>query len=572
MAYQFTDRTLEAYTDDPFVETTGSPRTAYIEDETARRRLCRELLSYAQSKLLCQERIKRPRMASTKEAQAAVLDVRIMLSYEASHESTRGHLKNLIASHMRMVYSVSRTREHFQSGYPSEPIFAEAAAKQLHYWRQNAEKGSKDPALEILMDNLRHGLLSQEEVGETTGRMLLMRARDAAAVDETGNAPTVFFSKAVSVVTFVQHLFSAKIAEAILESCPDNLDTSHANYKTTFRERFKDAVINFTHFAKYGDDSACLDHSALAAFIRHTAPICHSHQQSVDAAIPVLLTREGTMCPKNMTMILIQFKLRKTVRSRTKYDIKQETVELFPPASSDTDAGQRRPYITLVMELGASRAPSLLAKVPARCEFKVGKQKHQRELEVIQSSVSEIQAPTQRKTTRPSSKIVIGNFRGRSSSHTTNETHPRYNFTVYGCSPTVYGVIAEHETGWYKALIRSSDLLGDHPRQDLDSLKAVRNLKPLLSIGEDSYHWIKDAVLKPPTSRDQPEAAGLGEDTREQTVSEEEQGTDETDDETDDEEYGEDFTMSVDYEAGGDCGCLVRAGAVDEFELEPAET
>lgn len=58
-----------------------------------------------------------------KEAVLAVTDVRLCLKY-GKLEASGGVRRKLVTSHMRVVFSIPRHGEYFQSGYPSEPIVA----------------------------------------------------------------------------------------------------------------------------------------------------------------------------------------------------------------------------------------------------------------------------------------------------------------------------------------------------------------------------------------------------------------------------------------------------------------
>ena len=78
----------------------------------------------------------------------------------------------LVESHMRIAYSIPDHREYLRSGYPSEPLLAEAAAQQLWRWR------TQNPFLvvETLTSILETGLLDRGKLGELTGRQLLLDA------------------------------------------------------------------------------------------------------------------------------------------------------------------------------------------------------------------------------------------------------------------------------------------------------------------------------------------------------------------------------------------------------------
>jgi len=83
--------------------------------------------------------------------------------------------------------------------------------------------------------------------------------------------------------------------------------------------------------------------------------------------------------------------------------------------------------------------------------------------------------------------------------HHPKEGHARYNVFAYGCSPTVYrGIDIAHKAS-YALLLSSRDFLGEHPRKDVETLKAVRRMKPFWSGGEGCYYWVEhDDILHGP--------------------------------------------------------------------------
>lgn len=64
-----------------------------------------------------------------------MLDVLLHLDFEPRRQVANDIQANMVASHMRIVYSVPASREYLRSGYPSEPILAEAAMRQMHYFQ-----------------------------------------------------------------------------------------------------------------------------------------------------------------------------------------------------------------------------------------------------------------------------------------------------------------------------------------------------------------------------------------------------------------------------------------------------
>lgn len=230
-----------------------------------------------------------------------MLDVRLMLTLEPRREAI--HLEGkLVASHMRLVYSIPKPHVYFRSGYSSEPILSEAAAQQLYVF----QKYSQSAMIEILMENVSDGLLDLGARGELIARVLLTSAydrvveRDHSGPLDTGTIP--FFSRGCKVITFIEELFSEAYAKTILDSVPDNV-TSHV----LFRDAFKSAKMCFTHFAKMVDDTCTTSDAMYAAFLRGIAVICATGQPAVDILIPVLL-EDVPLCEEVMTSLMIQIK------------------------------------------------------------------------------------------------------------------------------------------------------------------------------------------------------------------------------------------------------------------------
>lgn len=96
----------------------------------------RDVIRLARNKLLCaaaddpnvyEVRVGTPH---TMNALIAVLDVRLCFDYETRAAVVSPHEANLVASHMRLAYSVPSHRQYFRSGYSSEPILAEVSILQ----------------------------------------------------------------------------------------------------------------------------------------------------------------------------------------------------------------------------------------------------------------------------------------------------------------------------------------------------------------------------------------------------------------------------------------------------------
>jgi hypothetical protein len=219
----------------------------------------------------------------------------------------------------------------------------------------------------ILRDNMDDGLLDRGERGELVGRELLMSAYDRAIEREhearqrsesslqdiSTNDPASFtsprsYSSGVSLITFIEELFTEENAHQVLESLPDNI-----KLETKFRDAFKDAKVRFTHFVKMGDNTGTTSAASWVALARGMAIITRSGEVAVDAIIPILL-HDDKLCEEVVSGLLVQFKRRRHSGPKASYLINQRTIRFFPKGSSDSD---ERPYISLVMELGVRDGP-----------------------------------------------------------------------------------------------------------------------------------------------------------------------------------------------------------------------
>ncbi|KAF8579397.1 hypothetical protein K439DRAFT_1525242 [Ramaria rubella] len=456
-----------------------------------------EIIGLARAKLICNHNIDLGHRKLTPEGRLAVIDMRLMLTWEPRREAYRTEA-TLVASHMRMAYSVPKDRVYLRSGYSSEPILSEAAAQQCYVFRKHY---STSVILDILTENLDSGLLDLGERGELVARAIITSAYDRAVERDhppkhTNTPP--FYSHGCRLVTFIEELFRAEYAKEILDSVPDNVKS-----KVPLREAFKDARLRFTHFSKMADDTSTSTEAMYAAFIRGMAIICMSRQRAVDVMLPILLV-DGPLREEVMTSLIIQIKRRGREGNKAAYIIDEGAIRFFPTASETTSAGvdgSNRPYIALVMELGvqAPLNPQARTHAKARARFKpnpkparsVDPEKRQRMQPDMQQTPSKIFLPQQ------------GRLKYAKASH------PRYSIFAYGCSDTVYKVIDRNEKVTYTLLLASRDFLGEHPRQDCESLKAVRKMKPFWAAGEDCYHWLESELLNTPEAVDDPDAEWL---------------------------------------------------------------
>jgi hypothetical protein len=121
-----------------------------------------EVMELARAKLVASRAIDSSYDTLPRVARMAVLDVQLSLDYEPRREKVQIEEAGLVESHMRIAYSIPNDREYLRSGYPSEPLLAEAAARQLWKWR------TQDPFVVVntLTTILDTGLLDRGELGE----------------------------------------------------------------------------------------------------------------------------------------------------------------------------------------------------------------------------------------------------------------------------------------------------------------------------------------------------------------------------------------------------------------------
>ena len=148
---------------------------------------------------------------------------------------------------MCTVFSVSQECRYIRSGYPSEPLLAEAAACQMDKFQMLTDTNMM---LNTLKHELDSALLDQGQQGEVVFCLLLLKAhRHGVRKDHASDSP-YNFSKGCKLTTFIEALFSEEYVKEILDIVSDNIKSS-----MTFQMAFKDTIVHFTHFGKMGDDT-----------------------------------------------------------------------------------------------------------------------------------------------------------------------------------------------------------------------------------------------------------------------------------------------------------------------------
>ena len=449
-----------------------------------------DIVDLARAKLICDGNISVPYTMVKHAAVTAVLDVLLSLDFEPRHQGVHIREAELVASHMRIAFSVPKDRGYIRSGYPSEPLLAEAAARQMHEF----QKHTSEPNLmaRLLKSEFESGLLDQGQRDEVVIRQLVWEAYRRAVLNDDPRDSQPNFSKGCKFTTFIEQLFSEEYANLILNSVPDNLKRT-----TTFAEAFKDATVRFTHFVRMADDTGTTTHVMWVAFVRCMAIICWTSQKTVDIVIPVLIKRTSMIEESTMTGLLIQVKRRKDKGSVIQYEINQKEIGFFPADNADNTAACR-PYVTLVAEIGVQLpfSPAAITQAKVRDKIRRHTPNPPRTFTIVKTAIhqtlSNLHIPSQPKTIKYP-----------------RDTHPRYSIFAYGCSETVYSVISQSDSSTYKFLLGHRDVLDEHPRKTDQSLRAVREMKPFWSAGLECYRWVQDTFLQKYQDSDDDDDAGL---------------------------------------------------------------
>ncbi|KAF8323466.1 uncharacterized protein EI90DRAFT_3292349 [Cantharellus anzutake] len=294
-----------------------------------------------------------PKQGAQKEpkdvhATLAALDIRIQLSFDVSREVARSRVSTLVESYMRVVYAVPEHREFMHSGYPSEPVLAEVAARLLNLDDSSGASTAHPPIAyrgpTILNDAYGDELLARGERGEAVGRLLVTIAHDRVLMrDPAPFEDEAVFHVPIKVVDFLKSLFNGRYHKAILGALPvatrDGADTLQIAYK--------DAYISFSHFAQAGDSKVVQIKYLSKLLLRGAAFNCQAQQRSVDLIIPVFFgnPERDSIHPLNTSVLQIQIKNRRHVPAGDVY---------VNPTISDPN--REKPVLSLFLELGASES------------------------------------------------------------------------------------------------------------------------------------------------------------------------------------------------------------------------
>ncbi|KAH9475813.1 hypothetical protein JR316_0011373 [Psilocybe cubensis] len=426
----------------------------------------------------------------------AVLDTLLNLEYSPAKIQTRKLFDSMVARHMRTAFSVPINGMPMFSGYPSEPVLAEAALDTI---QMTTSASCPEPMARLyneLSDDAKEALDVRQR-GENVAKIILLRAYMAAVRAECANQQHESYPwrNGCSLITFLKQLTATTYHSRVLESRPDTKVDGQC-----LDEAFKNAWVRFTHFARGTDDAAMTTSMAWVAFVRGMAVIGGPAQGPVDLHIPVLLHKDKPITEGNMSGILVQVELRRAWSTQSTVAIDADKLFYFPSPENPRgsvepldEASKRRPYISLVMELGKpvkqKNPPSLV--VEATDDW-IQKGKPQPK--------PESNPTTGPRSHRPNLSHVESQPPPTKKKYA-SERHPRYSLFFYGRSHRVYGCIPEDQSTQdaYNALLNIGaaasfmNMIDAYPEGR--DRKYVYQLKPFWTIGKDCLHWVEDESL-----------------------------------------------------------------------------
>ncbi|KAF6751649.1 hypothetical protein DFP72DRAFT_1047598 [Ephemerocybe angulata] len=411
----------------------------------------------AASKLTCLDSVTSTvKLDST--AKLAILDTLLNLDYQPSRIQTRKLADKMVASYLRTAFSVANDREFMFTGYPSEPVLAEAALDIVEI----LDNQEADPMAALFgdLDQDSRAAIDLGQRGENVAKMILLNAYRASIKEGTKASHTDGFypwRHGCSVVSFLRNLTAEGFWDVVLKSKPANM------LKGAF---FRGCV------------PGCL---AWVAFVRGMALIGWHSQDQVDLHIPVLLDKDAPIRETNMSGILVQVKLRKKHSLRSEVAINAGALAYFPPPSGPRSefpvpqaANTPRPYISVVMELGKTT-------------------EEQRHPPHIVGWLDKGGYPQDRKPFSPSIPKVIASNSPSTMHHPRPTTHPTYNLFFYGRSHKIYRCVPYASAQLYEDLLKIGSLLDAHPTGR--STNFVYELKPFWAAGTSCYNWVEDKFL-----------------------------------------------------------------------------
>ena len=369
-------------------------------------------------------------------AKLAALDCCVLIRFDPIHRNSRVMQVDLVKSCMRTIFNIPENRDFMWSGYPSEPILAEAVARILNH----STSSFMYSAPEILESALNTGLLARGERGELVARTLFTVAHDIAILASYPDVPPgPRFHRPLKFVTLLEHLLAPDIWTVVR-----NAQAFHAySGGLTLENAFHNAWVNFSHFVQLGDHASFTLHCASELLKRGVAIQTFDNQYNMDGGLPLFFSDPD----KN---VIIQ-----QATSMAQYQVKNAAspIAVHPDPTLVGLSKKNLPIISIIMQFGV--------------EMKDGEQ-------VIVT------------TTPKNTNTPAGNTRAAVQSRPTNLQHPadisqrHYIITLYGCTSKTYCCIPNNLMS-YSHILRAPKPFADFPRADSsDNASSLNALKPMI--------------------------------------------------------------------------------------------
>jgi hypothetical protein len=242
---------------------------------------------------------------------------------------------SLVAKHLGMCLAISSDRGLVFTGYPSEPVLAEAACRIMNR-RSKLDVGE---ILSPMLPYVREGIVDGGARGELVARILFLMAWDRACKNDTSEYKPRFTIFGDHKVLYTRPLVVREFLHSLADK--DQFDVAlNGQIDQKEMERFLKGRVFFTHFTSV---TYSVKRSDLIDFYeRGVAILCKRNQAAVDMIIPVRL------CQDDMSYILVQ--VRNYTHSDGKY--KLASLELRPENADLSEEPADYPYLALYLQLG----------------------------------------------------------------------------------------------------------------------------------------------------------------------------------------------------------------------------
>jgi hypothetical protein len=361
-------------------------------------------------------------------AKLAALDCRVLIRFDPIRANSRTTQAELVKTYMRNVFNIPENREFMWSGYSSEPILAEAAARLL-----NDSQGIIQRAPDILESALNCGLLARGERGELVARTLFTVAHDRAIMQEYGVARSEpRFHRPLRLLAFLENLLAPDIWAIVREARPTLAYTGDH----TFEKAFEDAWVNFTHFVQLGDHPSFNLHCASELLKRGAAMQAFDNQYNMDGGLPLLFGDPSETIINEDNTSMGQYQVKNTSKA----------VSVYPNPKLVGSSKKDLPIFSLIMQLGVEKDDKRVT---------------------CQTMYKGIDAAAGR--TRSSNKALPNDIGRR-----------HYVIVLYGCTSKVYACIPTNSVIYHR-ILRAQSPFADFPRAGCrDNQSSLYALKPMI--------------------------------------------------------------------------------------------